>query len=128
MTARRDASPSLNDPHNRWVDRTLAHSECLCPSPRKEPEKGPVSAAGIHAYVVGSVSGSGAADESSDSEAEQEGPPKLIRKVSTSGQIRCKVRNKSSSVYTSCCHSYSVLVCGLSLILSVTEASSIQML
>ncbi|XP_067371876.1 diacylglycerol kinase eta isoform X11 [Channa argus] len=55
-----------------------------------EPEKGPVSAAGIHAHVVGAVAGSGAADESSDSEAEQEGPQKLIRKVSTSGQIRSK--------------------------------------
>lgn len=51
-----------------------------------------MSAAGIHAHVVGAVAGSGAADESSDSEAEQEGPQKLIRKVSTSGQIRSKVR------------------------------------
>lgn len=33
-----------------------------------------------------------AADESSDSEGEHEGPQKLIRKVSTSGQIRSKVR------------------------------------
>uniref|UniRef100_A0A4W6D595 Diacylglycerol kinase n=1 Tax=Lates calcarifer TaxID=8187 RepID=A0A4W6D595_LATCA len=37
---------------------------------------------------------SGAADESSDSEAEQEGPQKLIRKVSTSGQIRSKTSIK----------------------------------
>ncbi|XP_056282193.1 diacylglycerol kinase eta isoform X3 [Pseudoliparis swirei] len=59
-----------------------------------EPEKGPVSAAGIHAHVVGAVAGSGAADESSDSEAEQEGPQKLIRKVSTSGQIRSKTSIK----------------------------------
>uniref|UniRef100_A0A3Q1B428 Diacylglycerol kinase n=1 Tax=Amphiprion ocellaris TaxID=80972 RepID=A0A3Q1B428_AMPOC len=59
-----------------------------------EPEKGPASAAGIHAHVVGAVSGSGAADESSDSEAEQEGPQKLIRKVSTSGQIRSKTSIK----------------------------------
>uniref|UniRef100_A0A8C5FGH3 Diacylglycerol kinase n=1 Tax=Gadus morhua TaxID=8049 RepID=A0A8C5FGH3_GADMO len=35
-----------------------------------------------------------AADESSDSEAEQEGPQKLIRKVSTSGQIRSKTSIK----------------------------------
>ncbi|GLD56583.1 diacylglycerol kinase eta isoform X3 [Lates japonicus] len=56
-----------------------------------EPEKGPASAAGIHAHVVGAVASSGAADESSDSEAEQEGPQKLIRKVSTSGQIRSKI-------------------------------------
>lgn len=34
----------------------------------------------------------GPADESSDSEGEHEGPQKLIRKVSTSGQIRSKVR------------------------------------
>ncbi|XP_053296268.1 diacylglycerol kinase eta [Pleuronectes platessa] len=59
-----------------------------------EPEKGPVSAAGIHVHVVGAVAGSGAADESSDSEAEQEGPQKLIRKVSTSGQIRSKTSIK----------------------------------
>uniref|UniRef100_A0A7N6AT38 Diacylglycerol kinase n=1 Tax=Anabas testudineus TaxID=64144 RepID=A0A7N6AT38_ANATE len=59
-----------------------------------EPEKGPASAAGIHAHVVGAVAGSGAADESSDSEAEQEGPQKLIRKVSTSGQIRSKTSIK----------------------------------
>ncbi|KAJ7419851.1 hypothetical protein WISP_51908 [Willisornis vidua] len=32
----------------------------------------------------------GPADESSDSEGEHEGPQKLIRKVSTSGQIRSK--------------------------------------
>uniref|UniRef100_A0A4W6D5F9 Diacylglycerol kinase n=1 Tax=Lates calcarifer TaxID=8187 RepID=A0A4W6D5F9_LATCA len=59
-----------------------------------EPEKGPASAAGIHAHVVGAVASSGAADESSDSEAEQEGPQKLIRKVSTSGQIRSKTSIK----------------------------------
>lgn len=38
---------------------------------------------------------SGAADESSDSEGEQEGPQKLIRKVSTSGQIRSKVSDRA---------------------------------
>ncbi|XP_068184742.1 diacylglycerol kinase eta isoform X3 [Antennarius striatus] len=58
------------------------------------PEKVLASAAGIHAHVVGVVGGSGAADESSDSEAEQEGPQKLIRKVSTSGQIRTKTSIK----------------------------------
>uniref|UniRef100_A0A669DKT5 Diacylglycerol kinase n=1 Tax=Oreochromis niloticus TaxID=8128 RepID=A0A669DKT5_ORENI len=55
---------------------------------------GPPSAAGIHAHVVGAVAGSGATEESSDSEAEQEGPQKLIRKVSTSGQIRSKTSIK----------------------------------
>lgn len=39
----------------------------------------------------GASGGSGGVDESSDSEGEQEGPQKLIRKVSTSGQIRSKV-------------------------------------
>uniref|UniRef100_A0A8C7TXW2 Diacylglycerol kinase n=1 Tax=Oncorhynchus mykiss TaxID=8022 RepID=A0A8C7TXW2_ONCMY len=58
-----------------------------------EPEKGQ-STAGIHAHVVGAVGGSGAVDESSDSEGEQEGPQKLIRKVSTSGQLRSKTSVK----------------------------------
>uniref|UniRef100_A0A673XMQ6 Diacylglycerol kinase n=1 Tax=Salmo trutta TaxID=8032 RepID=A0A673XMQ6_SALTR len=49
---------------------------------------------GIHAHVVGAVGGSGAVDESSDSEGEQEGPQKLIRKVSTSGQLRSKTSVK----------------------------------
>uniref|UniRef100_A0A8C7CPP9 Diacylglycerol kinase n=1 Tax=Oncorhynchus kisutch TaxID=8019 RepID=A0A8C7CPP9_ONCKI len=48
----------------------------------------------IHAHVVGAVGGSGAVDESSDSEGEQEGPQKLIRKVSTSGQLRSKTSVK----------------------------------
>ena len=39
----------------------------------------------------------GPGDDSSDSEAEQEGPQKLIRKVSTSGQIRTKVRRAESN-------------------------------
>ncbi|XP_032297977.1 diacylglycerol kinase eta-like [Coturnix japonica] len=38
-----------------------------------------------------------AADESSDSEGEQEGPHKLIRKVSTSGQMRSKVRDEEGT-------------------------------
>uniref|UniRef100_A0A8B9HWI1 Diacylglycerol kinase n=1 Tax=Astyanax mexicanus TaxID=7994 RepID=A0A8B9HWI1_ASTMX len=42
----------------------------------------------------GAVGGAGPADESSDSEGEQEGPQKLIRKVSTSGQIRSKTSVK----------------------------------
>ncbi|XP_077435988.1 diacylglycerol kinase eta isoform X11 [Vanacampus margaritifer] len=59
-----------------------------------EPDKGSGSTARIHPHVVGAVSVSGAADESSDSEVEQEGPQKLIRKVSTSGQIRSKTSIK----------------------------------
>lgn len=46
------------------------------------------------AGAVAAAAASAAADESSDSEPEQEpgSPQKLIRKVSTSGQIRQKVR------------------------------------
>lgn len=40
---------------------------------------------------VGTTSGTAVGEESSDSEGEHEGPQKLIRKVSTSGQIRSKV-------------------------------------
>uniref|UniRef100_A0A672K493 Diacylglycerol kinase n=1 Tax=Sinocyclocheilus grahami TaxID=75366 RepID=A0A672K493_SINGR len=47
------------------------------------------------ASASGAVGGSGpVVDESSDSEGEQEGPQKLIRKVSTSGQIRSKASVK----------------------------------
>ncbi|XP_040281349.1 diacylglycerol kinase eta isoform X5 [Bufo bufo] len=42
----------------------------------------------------GTTSGTAAGDESSDSEGEHEGPQKLIRKVSTSGQIRSKTSIK----------------------------------
>uniref|UniRef100_A0A8B9E4Q4 Diacylglycerol kinase n=1 Tax=Anser cygnoides TaxID=8845 RepID=A0A8B9E4Q4_ANSCY len=56
-----------------------------------------MSGAGIqqqpqHPAAVGAAVG--AADESSDSEGEHEGPQKLIRKVSTSGQIRSKTSIK----------------------------------
>ncbi|XP_024919450.1 diacylglycerol kinase eta isoform X6 [Cynoglossus semilaevis] len=66
-----------------------------------EPDTRPASSLsplpGIHA--VGAAAGTGvpvggAADDSSDSEAEQEGAQKLIRKVSTSGQIRSKTSIK----------------------------------
>uniref|UniRef100_A0A669CZH1 Diacylglycerol kinase n=1 Tax=Oreochromis niloticus TaxID=8128 RepID=A0A669CZH1_ORENI len=77
----RDSAPFLISIYKRRV----AHPRCA---------KGPPSAAGIHAHVVGAVAGSGATEESSDSEAEQEGPQKLIRKVSTSGQIRSKTSIK----------------------------------
>ncbi|XP_035030104.1 diacylglycerol kinase eta isoform X2 [Hippoglossus stenolepis] len=100
MTARRDASrprSSARLPERKGAaerGNKANNPDWFCSSPRQEPEKGPVSAAGIHAHVVGAVAGSGAADESSDSEAEQEGPQKLIRKVSTSGQIRSKTSIK----------------------------------
>lgn len=73
----------------------LTNSGSFC---RQEPDTRPASSLsplpGIHA--VGAAAGTGvpvggAADDSSDSEAEQEGAQKLIRKVSTSGQIRSKV-------------------------------------
>lgn len=55
-----------------------------------------MAAAGAMQPQAGAVAAaaSAAADESSDSEPEQEpgSPQKLIRKVSTSGQIRQKVR------------------------------------
>ncbi|KAJ8404597.1 hypothetical protein AAFF_G00334600 [Aldrovandia affinis] len=64
-----------------------------------EPEKGAssttgIGSAGIHQHAMGAVGGPGPVDESSDSEGEQEGPQKLIRKVSTSGQIRSKTSVK----------------------------------
>ncbi|XP_034003633.1 diacylglycerol kinase eta isoform X5 [Trematomus bernacchii] len=97
MTARRDASslqPFRLLERKGAADRAKANPDWCSLSPQQEPEKGPVSAAGIHAHVVGVVAGSGAAEESSDSDAEQEGPQKLIRKVSTSGQIRSKTSIK----------------------------------
>lgn len=50
------------------------------------------AAAGAGAAVTPAAASAGPGEDSSDSEAEQEGPQKLIRKVSTSGQIRTKVR------------------------------------
>lgn len=54
----------------------------------------PQGVAGGAVAGAGAVSptAAGPGEDSSDSEAEQEGPQKLIRKVSTSGQIRTKVR------------------------------------
>ncbi|XP_040057508.2 diacylglycerol kinase eta isoform X4 [Gasterosteus aculeatus] len=98
MTAKKDASqpPSGSRLPGRKgaAQRAQAYPDRFCVSPRQEPEKGPASAAGIHAHAVGPVAGPGAADESSDSDAEQEGAQKLIRKVSTSGQIRSKTSIK----------------------------------
>ena len=50
------------------------------------------AAAAAGAAVTPATASAGPGEDSSDSEAEQEGPQKLIRKVSTSGQIRTKVR------------------------------------
>ncbi|XP_041924904.1 diacylglycerol kinase eta isoform X2 [Alosa sapidissima] len=60
----------------------------------QEPEKGTVTTSGIPQNVMGAMGCSGPVDESSDSDGEQEGPQKLIRKVSTSGQIRSKTSVK----------------------------------
>lgn len=64
-------------------------------------------------------------DESSDSEPEQEPgtPQKLIRKVSTSGQIRSKVRSVRSVVFTGGSDLRSVLSLG-GCILSPEELGS----
>ncbi|XP_013885257.1 diacylglycerol kinase eta, partial [Austrofundulus limnaeus] len=77
---------------NGWMDG-YQYSHSLTCWEELEPDKpGTVpSAAGVHAHVVGAVAG---VDESSDSDAEQEGPQKLIRKVSTSGQLRSKTSIK----------------------------------
>lgn len=56
------------------------------------------AAAGTGTVVTPAAAAAGPGEDSSDSEAEQEGPQKLIRKVSTSGQIRTKVRRASGSV------------------------------
>lgn len=110
MTARSDASQPPGSPRLQErkgaAERAQANPDLLYPSFQQEPEKGLAPAAGIHAHVVGAVAGSGAADESSDSEAEQEGPQKLIRKVSTSGQIRSKVRHTPLSLQPVWCDAF----------------------
>uniref|UniRef100_A0A8C7F2A5 Diacylglycerol kinase n=1 Tax=Oncorhynchus kisutch TaxID=8019 RepID=A0A8C7F2A5_ONCKI len=97
MTARKAAFQPLSSsriPERKGAaDRGKTNSDWSYPFSQQEPEKGQ-STAGIHAHVVGAVGGSGAVDESSDSEGEQEGPQKLIRKVSTSGQLRSKTSVK----------------------------------
>ncbi|XP_014019922.1 diacylglycerol kinase eta isoform X5 [Salmo salar] len=97
MTARKDAFQPLSSsriPERKGAaDRGKTNPDWSYPFPQQEPEKGP-STTGIHAHVVGAAGGSGAVDESSDSEGEQEGPQKLIRKVSTSGQLRSKTSVK----------------------------------
>ncbi|XP_072542060.1 diacylglycerol kinase eta isoform X5 [Salminus brasiliensis] len=64
-----------------------ANAELRASSPPQQEPRGA-------AAPPGAVGGAGPADESSDSEGEQEGPQKLIRKVSTSGQIRSKTSVK----------------------------------
>uniref|UniRef100_A0AAR2KU97 Diacylglycerol kinase n=1 Tax=Pygocentrus nattereri TaxID=42514 RepID=A0AAR2KU97_PYGNA len=64
-----------------------ANAELHASSPPQQEPRGA-------AAPPGAVGGAGPVDESSDSEGEQEGPQKLIRKVSTSGQIRSKTSVK----------------------------------
>ncbi|XP_003790393.1 diacylglycerol kinase eta isoform X1 [Otolemur garnettii] len=54
--------------------------------------------AGAGAVVTPAATSAGPGEDSSDSEAEQEGPQKLIRKVSTSGQIRTKTSIKEGQL------------------------------
>ncbi|XP_016013638.2 diacylglycerol kinase eta isoform X2 [Rousettus aegyptiacus] len=56
------------------------------------------AAAGAGAAVTPVAASAGPGEDSSDSEAEQEGPQKLIRKVSTSGQIRTKTSIKEGQL------------------------------
>lgn len=95
MTAKRTAFQPLSSsriPAERKGAAERLHNPECCASSPQEPEKPAASAPGLPA--LGAVGGSGpVVDESSDSDGEQEGPQKLIRKVSTSGQIRSKVRH-----------------------------------
>ncbi|XP_058132615.1 diacylglycerol kinase eta isoform X3 [Dasypus novemcinctus] len=56
------------------------------------------AAAGAGAAATPAATSAGPGEDSSDSEAEQEGPQKLIRKVSTSGQIRTKTSIKEGQL------------------------------
>ncbi|XP_068382573.1 diacylglycerol kinase eta isoform X4 [Eschrichtius robustus] len=56
------------------------------------------AAAAAGAAVTPATASAGPGEDSSDSEAEQEGPQKLIRKVSTSGQIRTKTSIKEGQL------------------------------
>ncbi|XP_016419563.1 diacylglycerol kinase eta [Sinocyclocheilus rhinocerous] len=96
MTAKRTAFQPLSNsriPAERKGAAERLHNPERCASSPQEPEKPAASASGLP--VLGAVGVSGpVVDESSDSEGEQEGPQKLIRKVSTSGQIRSKASVK----------------------------------
>ncbi|XP_041067438.1 diacylglycerol kinase eta-like isoform X2 [Carcharodon carcharias] len=73
----------------------LYHSYCSRSPVWEEMESEKAAAAGAMAGLgpgAPQQQAAGAAgDESSDSDGEHEGPQKLIRKVSTSGQIRSKI-------------------------------------
>ncbi|XP_036401222.1 diacylglycerol kinase eta-like isoform X1 [Megalops cyprinoides] len=103
MAARRTAFQPLSSsgaPERKAEgDRLQDEAEWCAFSPHQEPAKGAstvagICGAGIHHQVMGAFGGAGQVDESSDSEGEQEEQQKLIRKVSTSGQIRSKTSVK----------------------------------
>ncbi|XP_072370480.1 diacylglycerol kinase eta isoform X4 [Scyliorhinus torazame] len=80
------------------ADRKAAQSHaksflCLQESEKAAAEAGAMAGLGPGAPQQQAV-GAAAGDESSDSDGEHEGPQKLIRKVSTSGQIRSKTSIK----------------------------------
>ncbi|MGH0118031.1 UNVERIFIED_CONTAM: hypothetical protein FKN15_047036 [Acipenser sinensis] len=99
MAARRAASQPLSSsrvPERKGAAGCTKVNPEWCVSTRQESEKGAVTVAGIvgtgmRHHPIGATGGHVTGDESSDSEGEHEGPQKLIRKVSTSGQIRSKV-------------------------------------
>lgn len=99
MAARRAAFQPLSSsrvPERKGAAGCTKVNPEWCVSTRQESEKGAVTVAGIvctgmRHHPIGAAGGHVTGDESSDSEGEHEGPQKLIRKVSTSGQIRSKV-------------------------------------
>ena len=95
MTAKRGSFQPLCSSSRLAERKGAAHgganAELRASSPPQQEPRGA-------AAPPGAVGGAGPVDESSDSEGEQEGPQKLIRKVSTSGQIRSKVRKSELTV------------------------------
>ncbi|MEE6471083.1 hypothetical protein FKM82_009176 [Ascaphus truei] len=90
MAARRTAVPgsSALPPAVRRAAGGLADPDWFF-SPWQECDK-MSGAAMLRDPPAAAAAAPAAGDESSDSEGEHEGPQKLIRKVSTSGQIRSK--------------------------------------
>ncbi|KAI4872435.1 hypothetical protein NFI96_010147 [Prochilodus magdalenae] len=92
MTAKRGSFQPLCSSSRLAERKGAAHgganAELRASSPPQQEPRGA-------AAPPGAVGGAGPVDESSDSEGEQEGPQKLIRKVSTSGQIRSKKKDET---------------------------------
>ncbi|KAJ8282553.1 hypothetical protein COCON_G00050720 [Conger conger] len=101
MAAKRDFQPLSSSGVPERKGKTLQNQTEWCglsshqdPEKDREPTVAGICGAGIQHHAVGAFGGAGPVDESSDSEGEQEGQHKLIRKVSTSGQIRTKTSVK----------------------------------